>query len=187
VCKRCERLGKECVYRDEVDLLFHDETAHTSARAERMWLARAKDDTSDQSTVTSSIQSRQTTPDRLQRPLYALKESLEDIALSRFSFDYLSGSNDHGVIPEFLGFTPLLYSSSEKGSSLATTLEAVALANYSCRYRNVPGFTAAAAERYGKALGRTSAALKDPKTMLKHETVLSCHLLAMYEVSPWQA
>jgi hypothetical protein len=167
-----------------VDLLFHDETAHTSARAERMWLARAKDDTPDES---SSVRSRQSTLDRTQRPLYALKESLEDIALSRFSFDYLSGSNDHGVVPDFLGFTPLLYSSSKKGSSLTTTLEAVALANYSCRYRSIPGVTTAAAERYGKALGRTSAALKDPKTMLKHETVLSCHLLAMYEVSSWQA
>lgn len=126
---------------------------------------------------------RSQSPNHDPGPLYPLKESLRDVALSRFLFDYISGADNSGIVPNYLGFTPELYSSCDKESSLAATLEAVAFANYSCRYRNVPGVTNLAADRYGKALGRTSAALRDPKTMLKHETVLSCHLLGMYEVS----
>ena len=82
----------------------------------------------------------------------------------------------------YLEYLPEMYAASRPGSSISTVFEAVALANLSRRYHGPSDVSAMAAAKYGSALRLTSEALKDPKQMLSHEAVLSCHLLGMYEV-----
>lgn len=178
------RTGNQCVYRAEVDLLFHDETAHATARAERMWLARANQESCDDRTVTSGNHlsrdsySRSCTP----APSKELHLSLEDLAVARFVHDYVVASGDRSVPFGYFDFLPRVYCTNKVGSSINTAIEAVALANFSRRCHLHSDVTTTAATRYGKALALTHAALRDPVTMLSHETVLSCHLLGLYEV-----
>ena len=183
-CARCQRSGKQCVYRDEVGLLFHNETAHTSARAERLWHSRTIQNSSkDVITYSNSgISSRSTSQSQTPSLTRSLHQSLELVALARFVHDFVLQTESNATRLGYLEFVPALYYSSASGSSLSSAVEAVALANLNRRCR-APTVAAAASARYGAALRLTGEALKEPALMLTHETLLSCHLLGMYEVS----
>jgi hypothetical protein len=166
-----------------MDLLFHDETAHASARAERMWLSRSAPDSSDSSARSSPEPKSGAITLSRRTPLYqtAPPQSLHELVLARFIHDFVLSERQISTVG-YHAFLPQLYRLSEPGSALAMVVEAVAFANFSRRC-HAPVAADTASARYCAALRLTNEDLRDPAKAMKHETLLSCHLLGLYEVS----
>ena len=174
-------MNKECVYRETVDLLFHDETNHASARANRLWHARAAPDQMDtkRSKPASPVSiDRTPSPDSLwQPPPFSYKE----VMVQRFIYDFVVGSWGLFTPQGFLDFAPDMYSRCQPGSSLMLAFEAAACANL-CRRGHAPHMASTSLRMYGQAIESTRLALDSPRSLFEDETLLSCHMLAIFEV-----
>jgi hypothetical protein len=169
-------VGRDCTYRDTVDLLFHDETANAGARANRLWLARAatamESPCRDQAEIVE-----QPTSVPLQLPLLE-----KDLVIQRFMFDFVLEKEGSQSPPGYLQFVPDMYSKCRSGSALDASVQAVAYANWRRRIR-ATHIMSIANERYTDAIRLTSKALEDAMTMGTDDTLLCCHLLGLWEVS----
>ena len=185
-CVKCSRIGKLCSYRDSVDLLFHDETPNAAARAKRLWQARASpvrsvsSPSSGRSSQSSSASPSSVLELTLDSPR-SLSPSREQVAIQRFNFDFVIEPNGCLGSTGHLEFVPALYSACEQGSSLELAVEAVAFANLS-RRGHAAHISKLATRKYVEAMRLTGVALNDFKTMTTDETLVSCHLLSLYEV-----
>ena len=150
-----------------------------------MWLSRSHD-TSDESTDCSSTSSgrdsRAIIPHSVSVFTKSLHQSLEEVALARFIHDFVLERESKLAPLGYLEYLPEIYCSNGPGSSVIPVIEAVALANFSKRCHCTSQVAATASAKYRVGLRLTSEALKDPVTMRKNETLLSCYLLGMYEV-----
>ena len=110
-----------------------------------------------------------------------LVPSPKDIRVQRLIFDFVL--DRHGTLSAagYMEFVPNIYHSCQPGSSLDLAIEALAYTNLG-RRGHAPHLAAFGAQKYGEAVQRTGAALQDFSTATMDETLLSCQLLAMYEV-----
>ena len=81
----------------------------------------------------------------------------------------------------FFEYLPALYAKSSSRSCLHSSVVAVALANYSCRFNN-PEIKVAAASHYGQSVKRLNTAILSPEEARSDETMLATLLLGLYEV-----
>ncbi|KAL6703239.1 hypothetical protein ACN47E_010101 [Coniothyrium glycines] len=102
ICSRCKKSGHECVYRDQADLLFRNQTASAAQRAEDSWRKRSK---SNQRPPRESSNSITPPPSDESSPQISGQQQAIDGQLSRPSL--LSAVLDHGIHDVFTGASPI--------------------------------------------------------------------------------
>ncbi len=172
-CDRCRRAQETCKYRDILDSVFLDETAHVSQRAAALWQSRSFK-------RAHGIACRN--PGRI-LPLDPDSKCslLYEVTLQRLFFDFVFQSNPLKGRVAHLDFLPNLCVDLKSRPCLESAVRATALANFARRCNSA--FAAEEAFKwYGKAVQIIDSALSDPNLVLKDDTLLACHLLAICEV-----
>jgi hypothetical protein len=174
-CGRCLRTSRSCQYRDPVDLILHNQTTHTSERAQKLWQSRSVK-TIDSRDGDAGAISGMSSPGFPITP-----ETIYDLALQRFIFDYVFQANFHLGRLGHLEFLPQILTAVNQLPFLSAAIESAVFANFAKRY-NSPVAMKAAIGEYGKAVSLTNDALRSPSMVEKDEILLACFLLGICEV-----
>jgi hypothetical protein len=189
-CSLCKKLGEECEYRDNFELVHRDQTIITEKRAQEKWRRRLTTQ-QDSSIPSVSVEHYKTAGLQLQATqpwssgMHGLSiqpcSSFQDLALPRFLFDFV---NSPGIPSRktTLALLPRMYTDSAPDSFLGATVNAVALANFAGRFKHAEA-RKTAVRYYITALQQFAIAAKDPETMQSEQALFSIFLLGLYEVS----
>lgn len=175
-CGQCIRTREQCPgYRDEWELVFHDQTSKTIKRSK----AKRANNTASDTTTTTATTTTTTTANHLPPlPHSTLKPSVDDLGINYFFRHFVVGdrSNARGC----LNYVPSVYHADGAQSTLVASMAAVglvALANSTQR----PELASHARVKYLQAIHLVSAALASPVECVKDSTLMSVISLGVFE------
>ncbi|KAJ5758180.1 uncharacterized protein N7511_006874 [Penicillium nucicola] len=160
--RRCIRAREECSgYRDEWELVFHDQTTHTIKRSKEI---RAK---------TASLTNRNGSP-----ATRSPSPSIEEVGVNYFLFHFVTG----GLAPArgYLNYVPAVYSADGEHPTLVASMAAVGLAAMANSTQQ-PELAKRAHAKYQEAIQTVNLALKSPIESVKDSTLMSVISLGLFE------
>lgn len=174
--------------------MVRDQTAIAERKAKDSWRQRAtKPPKSPKGTVATASQPMRAShsPERAMTlrqdstpPSRSLAPSLEMLAINRFFYDFTlpqDGPHPNPITSGFLPFLPELWRETHPDSAFSEALIAVALSNFSGRFKSQQA-KILSAQTYGNALQKTARALQDPTEARSDNTMAATVLMALYEV-----
>lgn len=174
-CGQCIRTREKCSgYRDEWELVFHDQTSKTIKRSKAKRASKSPTNaTKSTTTTTTAAVNRVPSP-----PSNTLKPSVDDLGINYFFHQFVCGgrSNTRGC----LNYIPSVYHADGAQSTLVTSMAAVglvALANSTQR----PELANHARIKYMQAIHLVSNALASPVEYVKDSTLMSVISLGVFE------
>src|ERR1700761_6705695 len=84
-CERCLRLGLECVYRDDFERLFRDQTNTVAERTQKQWRSRASKPSAP-ARATLGLDHEKASSTKVSR---SATTSIQDLAIERFFYDFV--------------------------------------------------------------------------------------------------
>jgi hypothetical protein len=192
-CSQCINATEKCAgYRNQVDLMFRDESTSVRRKFAPHPLFAESDGKSDTEAAGKDAvkallldkhrvlestdrnqSSRRTSPSSIaDSPPPAMTCDLHEAALNFFMTNYVPGSH--------FDCLPMLYSTIDGDNLLHTVLRAVSLASLSHGTRR-PELMPLARQQYSQALSQTNIALQDPSDCVQDATLAAVLLLAHFE------
>ncbi|KAF2423794.1 hypothetical protein EJ08DRAFT_595433 [Tothia fuscella] len=172
-CTQCSNISLHCPgYRNQLDLLFRDETETVVQKAKIKHISVTSTVTKSVTVSTKSKRdSKRSSGGRF--PLKAfLSLKVEDVAINHFLSLYVRGSH--------FDYLPEVYKEHQSCVPFSTCVSATALATLA-RELKEPAVMKTAREQYSKALIATNEALADPVQTILDSTLMSVLLLSLFE------
>ncbi|OQE03376.1 hypothetical protein PENSOL_c001G11868 [Penicillium solitum] len=161
-CGQCIRAREECQgYRDEWELVFHDQTTHTIKRSKEAW---AKAD---------GLETLKRSP-----PSRPLSLSSDEVGVNYFLFHFVVG----GLSPSrgYLNYVPAVFSADGENPTLMASMAAVGLAALANSTQQ-PELSQRARTKYWEAIDKVNAALSSSVESIKDSTLMSVISLGLFE------
>lgn len=161
-CGQCIRAREECQgYRDEWELVFHDQTTHTIKRSKEAW---AKAD---------GLETMKRSP-----PSRTLGLSSDEVGVNYFLFHFVVG----GLSPSrgYLNYVPAVFSADGESPTLMASMAAVGLAALANSTQQ-PELFQRAHTKYWEAIDKVNAALSSSVESIKDSTLMSVISLGLFE------
>lgn len=145
-CQRCEKSAFACVYRDEFDIFLRNQTDKTAEAAQKKWRSRSRKSPTEVITEIGCHVSTSPSSDQQERSMQLIPNTvpqavsvipaLQDIAYSRFLFDYVITPSCCNPYSSFYGFVPKLCLNADANSPASAALSATAFAKFASRCRS---------------------------------------------------
>ncbi|KXJ85756.1 hypothetical protein Micbo1qcDRAFT_153858 [Microdochium bolleyi] len=161
-------------YRDQIDLIFRDETSHVQARSRQR---RAYTGVSSNYFRLPSSSWSHAFADVLQLPI-TLSPSMEEAAVSHFYYATLETMSDEDPVHFLHSQLPSLYAKGSPESALRLATEAI---SYAASRQYLRQGALVARERYAKAVKAIRQAVQDPVEAQNPAVLYAILLLSGYE------
>ncbi|KAH7016389.1 C6 zinc finger protein [Microdochium trichocladiopsis] len=174
-CSRCLKLKRTCLgYRDQIDLIFRDETSQVQARSRQR---RACTGTSSNCIRLHTSSWSHAFADVLQLPI-TLSPSMEDTVVSHFYHTTLETISDEDPVHFLHSQLPSLYARGSPKSALRLATEAI---SYAASRQYIRQGALVARERYVKAVKAIRQAVQDPVEAQDPAVLYAILLLSGFE------